>query len=52
MPTSPAFGTPVIGQTEKALNAILARQLAGTGRGGPADTRYLTACGVAAGRIA
>jgi DNA-binding MarR family transcriptional regulator len=25
------FGTPVIGQTEKALNAILARQLAGTG---------------------
>lgn len=26
-----AFGTPVIGQTEKALNAILQRQLAGTG---------------------
>jgi DNA-binding MarR family transcriptional regulator len=25
------FGTPVIGQTEKALNAILDRQLAGTG---------------------
>jgi DNA-binding MarR family transcriptional regulator len=31
MSTSPTFGTPVIGQTEKALNAILARQLAGTG---------------------
>ena len=30
MSTSPTFGTPVIGQTEKALNAILARQLAGT----------------------
>jgi hypothetical protein len=27
----PAFGTQVIGQTEKALNAILERQLAGTG---------------------
>jgi hypothetical protein len=26
-----AFGTPIIGQTGKALNAILARQLAGTG---------------------
>src|SRR5258707_10439578 len=25
------FGAPIIGQTEKALNAILARQLAGTG---------------------
>jgi DNA-binding MarR family transcriptional regulator len=25
------FGTPLIGQTEKALNAILNRQLAGTG---------------------
>jgi hypothetical protein len=31
MSTAHAFGTPVIGQTEKALNAILARQLAGTG---------------------
>jgi DNA-binding MarR family transcriptional regulator len=31
MPTTPTFGTPVIGQTEKALNAILDRQLAGTG---------------------
>jgi DNA-binding MarR family transcriptional regulator len=31
MSTSPTFGTPVIGQTEKALNAILNRQLAGTG---------------------
>jgi hypothetical protein len=29
--SAPAFGTPIIGQTEKALNAILARQLAGTG---------------------
>ncbi|MEA2213422.1 MAG: hypothetical protein QOF83_3370 [Solirubrobacteraceae bacterium] len=31
MSTTPTFGTPVIGQTEKALNAILHRQLAGTG---------------------
>src|SRR3954464_8495538 len=31
MSTSPTFGTPVIGQTEKALNAILDRHLAGTG---------------------
>jgi len=31
MPPTPTFGTPVIGQTEKALNAILARELAGTG---------------------
>jgi hypothetical protein len=30
-PATPPFGTPVIGQTEKALTAILARQLAGTG---------------------
>jgi DNA-binding MarR family transcriptional regulator len=30
-PTTPTFGTPVIGQTEKALDAILERQLAGTG---------------------
>ncbi|GIJ27441.1 hypothetical protein Vqi01_26030 [Micromonospora qiuiae] len=29
--TTPAFGTALIGQTEKALNAILDRQLAGTG---------------------
>jgi hypothetical protein len=29
--TSQAFGTALIGQTEKALNAILDRQLAGTG---------------------
>jgi DNA-binding MarR family transcriptional regulator len=29
--STPTFGTQVIGQTEKALNAILARQLAGTG---------------------
>lgn len=29
--TAPAFGTALIGQTEKALNAILDRQLAGTG---------------------
>jgi hypothetical protein len=27
---SPAFGPPLIGQTEKALNAILQRELAGT----------------------
>ena len=31
MSTAPAFGTQIIGQTEKALNAILDRQLAGTG---------------------
>jgi hypothetical protein len=31
MSTTPPFGTQVIGQTEKALNAILDRQLAGTG---------------------
>src|SRR5712691_4218526 len=31
MPGTPAFGTQVIGQTEKALNAILDRLLAGTG---------------------
>jgi DNA-binding MarR family transcriptional regulator len=30
-PTAPAFGTALIGQTEKALNAILDRQLVGTG---------------------
>ena len=30
---TPTFGPPVIGQTEKALNAILARQLTGTGLG-------------------
>jgi hypothetical protein len=29
--TTPAFGTQVIGQTEKALTAILERQLVGTG---------------------
>jgi DNA-binding MarR family transcriptional regulator len=29
--TAPAFGAALIGQTEKALNAILDRQLAGTG---------------------
>lgn len=29
-PTFPSFGTAVIGQTEKALNAILERKLAGT----------------------
>ncbi len=29
--TAPAFGTALIGQTEKALNAILDRQLAGSG---------------------
>src|SRR5216684_9213022 len=31
MSDTPAFGTQVIGQTEKALNAILDRMLAGTG---------------------
>jgi hypothetical protein len=31
MSTTPTFGTPILGQTEKALDAILRRQLAGTG---------------------
>lgn len=31
MSASPTFGTQLIGQTEKALNAILDRQLAGPG---------------------
>src|SRR4030088_1814673 len=31
MSTAPTFGPQVLGQTEKALNAILHRQLAGTG---------------------
>jgi hypothetical protein len=31
MTSSPTFSTPIIGQTEKALNAILHRKLAGTG---------------------
>jgi hypothetical protein len=31
MSTSPTFCTPLIGQTEKAPNAILDRQLAGSG---------------------
>lgn len=31
MSTTATFGTPVLGQTENALNAILNRQLAGTG---------------------
>jgi len=30
MSTTPTFGTPLIGQTEKALNSILDRELAGT----------------------
>ena len=29
--TTTVFGTQIIGRTEKALNAILDRQLAGTG---------------------
>lgn len=35
MPGYPTFGTRVIGQAEKTLNAILARQLAGTGLSEP-----------------
>ena len=31
MSTDPPFGTQIIGQTEKALNAILVRELTGTG---------------------
>jgi hypothetical protein len=31
MTAPPTFSAPIIGQTEKALNAILDRQLAGTG---------------------
>jgi DNA-binding MarR family transcriptional regulator len=54
--SSPPFGTQLIGQTEKTLNAILARILAGTGlnesqwvvltvamMGGPADFDQLAA---------
>jgi DNA-binding MarR family transcriptional regulator len=33
--TTPAFGAQILGQTEKALNAILDRQLAGTGLSEP-----------------
>jgi hypothetical protein len=35
MSTTPTFSAPVLGQTEKALNAILDRQLAGTGLSEP-----------------
>ena len=31
MPSTPTFGTQIIGQTEKALNALLDRHLAGSG---------------------
>ncbi|MDX6701414.1 MAG: hypothetical protein QOF26_1640 [Baekduia sp.] len=31
MSSIPSFGAPILGQTEKALNAILHRQLEGTG---------------------
>jgi DNA-binding MarR family transcriptional regulator len=33
--TTPVFGAQILGQTEKALNAILDRQLAGTGLSEP-----------------
>ncbi|HEX8053728.1 MAG TPA: MFS transporter [Thermoleophilaceae bacterium] len=36
MPAPPTFGAPVIGQTEKALSAILERQLSGTDLNQPA----------------
>jgi len=47
---TPAFGTPMLGQTEKALNAILIRELAGTGLTEPlwislTVTRTLTVAG-------
>ena len=32
MPAYPTFSTRVIGQAEKTLNAILGRELAGTGQ--------------------
>src|SRR2546421_4603498 len=35
MSSIPTFSAPVLGQTEKALNAILDRQLAGTGLSEP-----------------
>ena len=35
MSTTPTFGTQLIGQTEKTLNAILGRLLAGTGLSEP-----------------
>jgi DNA-binding MarR family transcriptional regulator len=37
--TTPAFSPQVLGQTEKALNAILARELAGTGL---SETQWVT----------
>lgn len=52
MSTTPTFGTPVIGQTEKALNAILDRQLAGTGLTEPQwVTLTLTLTGVSGGTV-
>ena len=35
MPSAPPFGPPLVGQTEKALNAILMQHLAGTGLTAP-----------------
>jgi DNA-binding MarR family transcriptional regulator len=50
MSTSPTFGTQIIGQTEKALNAILDRELAGTGLTEP-QWVALTIAGMSGGSI-
>jgi hypothetical protein len=44
--TAPAFGPPLIGQTERALQAILARELEGTGLS-PAGWVWLKRVGAA-----
>jgi DNA-binding MarR family transcriptional regulator len=48
MPTYPTFAASVIGETEKALNAILDRQLAGTGLSEPQWVTLAVASGGAA----
>jgi hypothetical protein len=52
MSITPTFGAQVLGQTEKALNAILDRQLAGTGLNEPqwVTLAITVAGGGAAGR--
>src|SRR5712691_4189870 len=45
--TTPTFDAPLLGQTEKTLNAILDRQLAGTGVTEPQWVTLAVACGEA-----
>jgi DNA-binding MarR family transcriptional regulator len=47
---APTFGTPLLGQTEKALNAILDRQLAGSGVTEPQWVTLVIASGEAGDR--